>query len=121
MPRHNRQQENDLYDQNCIPSAPGSITDGCRCGISPGTRQWFHGNFNFADIVSGDDYLAIDANLGKGTVNPLAFADGQDAMIEIHAAQFGGDSYVKAVEQAAKGNYKIGGTTKRNAKNLSRS
>ena len=28
-------------------------------------------------------------------------------MIAIHADRFGGDSYVRAVEQAAKGNYKI--------------
>jgi hypothetical protein len=31
-------------------------------------------------------------------------------MIELHAAQYGGESYVKSVEQAAKGNYTIGGT-----------
>jgi hypothetical protein len=74
--------------------------------------QWFQGDFNFSGTVTGDDYVAIDANLGKGTSSPLAFAEDQEAMIEVHAAQFGGESYVKAVEQAIKGNYKVGGTKK---------
>jgi hypothetical protein len=77
-------------------------------GVSPGTRQWFHGDFNFDGTVTGDDYLAIDANLGKGTADPLAWAEARDEMIALHASQYGGKNYVRAVEQAARGNYKIG-------------
>jgi len=78
--------------------------------------QWFQGDFNFSGTVTGDDYLAIDANLGKGTLDALAFADDQEAMIEVHAARYGGESYVKAVERAMKGDYGIGTTKKSGAK-----
>jgi hypothetical protein len=77
--------------------------------------QWFQGDFNFDGKTTGDDYLAIDANLGKGTIDPLAFADEQEAMIEIHSSQFGGHSYVKAVEEAVKASYKSGPSKKINA------
>lgn len=33
--------------------------------------QWFHGDFNFDSIVAGEDYGAIDGNLGKGIGDPL--------------------------------------------------
>ena len=59
-----------------------------------------------AGSVTTDDYVVIDLNLGKGTANPLAWADDQEAMIALHAEQFG-ETYVKAVERAAKGNYKF--------------
>jgi len=71
------------------------------------SAQWFQGDFNFSGTVTGDDYLAIDANLGKGTLDPLAFAEDQEAMIALHAERYGGKTYIKAVEAAAKGHYKI--------------
>ena len=52
--------------------------------------------------MTGDDYLSIDANLGKGTTNSLAYADDQSEMIALHAEQFGGESYIKSIEQAMK-------------------
>src|SRR5688500_19570530 len=36
--------------------------------------QWFQGDFNFSNTTTGDDYVAIDANLGAGTSAPLAVA-----------------------------------------------
>ena len=82
--------------------------------------QWVQGDFNFSGTTTGDDYVAIDANLGKGTTNPLSYAEDQEAMVEIHAARYGGETYVKAVEQAAKGNYKIGGSKKAGGKRLTK-
>ena len=77
-----------------------------------GTRRpWFHGDFNFSGTVTGDDYVAIDANLGKGTTDPSALAEMRAEMITIHAARYGKAAYVKLVEQAAKGRYKVGPKT----------
>jgi len=85
-------------------------------GTSPGSRQWFHGDFNFDGAVTGDDYLAIDANLGKGTPTPLAYAEEQADMIALHAEQFGGKRYIKQVEgMIASTKRKPGGGTKTNS------
>jgi hypothetical protein len=43
--------------------------------------------------VTTDDYVVVDLNLGKGTGNPLAFAEEQAAMIALHSEMFG-QSYV---------------------------
>jgi hypothetical protein len=39
--------------------------------------------------VSGDDYVAIDSNLGSGTPDPLAFAELKAEMVALHVEQFG--------------------------------
>jgi len=48
----------------------------------------------------------IDLHLRKRTAHPLAWPHDQEPMIALHAEQFG-ETYVKAVERAAKGNYKF--------------
>ena len=70
--------------------------------------QWFQGDFNFSGTVTGDDYVAIDANLGKGTLDPLSYLEDRATMTGLHAALYGGDSYVAKVEAAARGDYSTG-------------
>jgi hypothetical protein len=70
-------------------------------GRNPGTSQWFQGDFNFDGDVSGDDYVSVDANLGLGTLDPASYDAEQAEMVAIHADRFGGQTYVKAVEEAA--------------------
>jgi autotransporter-associated beta strand protein len=56
--------------------------------LGTGSR-WTQGDFNFDGIVSGDDYVPIDANLGKGTGNLAALAALKQEMIALHAEMFG--------------------------------
>jgi uncharacterized delta-60 repeat protein len=63
--------------------------------------QWIHGDFNFDGRTSGDDYVSIDANLGLGTTDPASYDELQAEMTAIHAESYGGKSYVKEVEEAA--------------------
>ena len=53
--------------------------------------------------VTGDDYLAIDANLGKGTSNPLTFTEMKEEMVARHAAMFGEEYLVKLAAVEATG------------------
>jgi uncharacterized delta-60 repeat protein len=66
--------------------------------------QWIHGDFNFDGRTSGDDYVSIDANLGLGTANPASYDELQAEMIEVHAESYGGKEYEKRVAQAERGN-----------------
>jgi hypothetical protein len=54
---------------------------------------WVEGDFDLNGSVTTDDYVVIDLNLGKGTSTPAAWASQQSDMIGLHAAQFG-EAYV---------------------------
>ena len=54
-------------------------------------------------MVTGDDYLAIDANLGKGTPTPLAYAELKAEMVALHAVMFGDDYLTKLADVEANG------------------
>jgi T5SS/PEP-CTERM-associated repeat protein len=62
-------------------------------------NSWLEGDFNMDGRTSGDDYVAIDSNLGKGTADPLAFAELKAEMVALHAERFGQD-YLAALAQA---------------------
>jgi hypothetical protein len=89
-------------------------------GLGRTNAQWIQGDTDFSGIVTTDDYVVIDLNLGKGTSNPLAWADDQEAMIALHGEKFA-DSYVKAVKNVGKGIYQIGLKGKGGGKSGSRS
>jgi hypothetical protein len=63
--------------------------------------QWIHGDFNFDGRTSGDDYVSVDANLGLGTLDPAAYDAEQAEMIALHADRYGGKTYIQQVEEAA--------------------
>ncbi len=65
--------------------------------------QWIHGDFNFSGTVTGDDYVAIDANLGKGTPNALAYVELKEEMVAAHVAMFGEEYLVKLAAAEADG------------------
>jgi autotransporter-associated beta strand protein len=94
-------------DSNLDGKVTGDDYVAVDANLGSTNAQWFQGDFNFSGTVTGDDYVAIDANLGAGTGAAALFAEDQALMIEYHASQYGGDSYVAAVEAAAKGNYKL--------------
>lgn len=54
-------------------------------------------------VTTGDDYVAIDANLGKGTSNPLAYAELKAEMVAQHVAMFGEEYFVKLAEVESNG------------------
>ena len=49
--------------------------------------------------MTTDDYVVIDLNLGKGTANPLVYAEEQARMIALHTEMFG-QSYVEKLAYA---------------------
>ena len=57
-------------------------------------------------MVTGDDYLAIDANLGKGTPTPLAFAELKEEMVARHVAMFG-ESYLTKLAAVESGGFEV--------------
>ena len=65
--------------------------------------DWIDGDFNMDGAVTGDNYLAVDANLGKGSANPLAFAELKAEMVAQHAATFGEEYLVKLAAVEATG------------------
>jgi len=54
-------------------------------------------------MVTGDDYLAIDANLGKGTSTPFAWGELKQEMVAPHAAMFGEEYLTKLADMEANG------------------
>jgi hypothetical protein len=66
--------------------------------------QWIHGDFNFDSRTSGDDYVSIDANLGLGTTDAASYDELQAEMIATHAESYGSKEYEKKVTQAQRGN-----------------
>jgi hypothetical protein len=54
-------------------------------------------------MVTGDDYLAIDANLGKGTSTPFAWGELKQEMVALHAAMFGEEYLTKLADVEANG------------------
>jgi hypothetical protein len=54
-------------------------------------------------VTTGDDYVAVDANLGKGTSNPLAYAELKAEMVELHRAMFGEEYLQKLADAEANG------------------
>ena len=50
-------------------------------------------------IVTSDDYVAVDVNLGKGTTTPLELAELKSEMIALHTAMFG-EEYVEKLAYA---------------------
>jgi hypothetical protein len=65
--------------------------------------SWLEGDFNMSGGTTGDDYVAIDANLGKGTSDPLVYAELKAEMVALHAAMFGDAYLVKLAEAEANG------------------
>jgi hypothetical protein len=61
--------------------------------------MWTQGDFSQDGRVSGDDYVAIDSNLGKGTADPAALAALKAEMIALHAEMFG-ETYLSRLAQA---------------------
>ena len=53
--------------------------------------------------VTTDDYVAVDLNLGKGSSDPLAFAETRNEMIALHAERFGADYLTKLAYAEAYG------------------
>jgi MYXO-CTERM domain-containing protein len=70
------------------------------------SAQWTDGDFTMDGDVSAIDYAAIDANLGRGTVDPLALAQLRAKMIGEHTAAFG-DAYVAALTEAQAGRFPV--------------
>ena len=66
-------------------------------------NDWIDGDFNLDNAVTGDDYLTIDANLGKGTPTPLAWAELKQEMVALHASMFGDEYLVKLAAVEANG------------------
>ena len=66
-------------------------------------NDWIDGDFNLDNAVTGDDYLTIDANLGKGTPTPLAWAELKQEMVALHASMFGDEYLVKLAQVEAEG------------------
>jgi hypothetical protein len=54
-------------------------------------------------VTTGDDYVAIDANLGKGTSDPLAYAELKEEMVALRAAMFGDEYLVKLARAESNG------------------
>jgi len=71
-------------------------------GLGTGT-SWLDGDFNLDNVVTGDDYLAVDANLGKGTATPLTWAALKDEMAALHASMFGEPYLEKLADVEANG------------------
>jgi autotransporter-associated beta strand protein len=94
-------------DSNLDGKVTGDDYVAVDANLGAAGAQWFQGDFNFSGSVTGDDYVAIDANLGAGTGSPAMFAEDQALMVEYHASKYGGQTYVEAVEAAAAGNYKL--------------
>jgi hypothetical protein len=49
--------------------------------------QWIHGDFNFDGITSGDDYVSIDSNLGLGVSEPVDAASEPAELVTIAGEQ----------------------------------
>ena len=61
--------------------------------------SWVQGDFDLNGVVTTDDYVVVDLNLGQGTSNPLAYAEEQAAMIALHTEMFG-QSFVEKLAYA---------------------
>jgi hypothetical protein len=57
-------------------------------------------------VTTGDDYVAIDANLGKGTTNPLAYEALKAEMVALHVEMFG-EQYLAKLAAAETGGFQI--------------
>lgn len=65
--------------------------------------KWIHGDFNGDGVVSGDDYVAIDSNLGAGVEAAGDLAELKAEMVAIHTEMFGEEYLLKLAEFEAGG------------------
>jgi GH25 family lysozyme M1 (1,4-beta-N-acetylmuramidase) len=65
--------------------------------------KWVHGDFNGDGIVSGDDYVAVDSNLGAGTEAAPELAALKAEMVALHVDMFGDDYLLKLADFEANG------------------
>lgn len=79
-------------DANLDGKVTGDDYVAVDANLGTGT-MWTQGDFSQDGRVSGDDYVAIDANLGRGTANPVSYAELRAEMIALHAEMFG-ESYL---------------------------